>query len=29
MTTTKKELSYFCLKLEAYLGEYYPERVCE
>ena len=29
MTTTKKELSYFRLKLEAYLGEHYPERVNE
>ena len=29
MTTTKKELSYFCLKLEAYLGEHFPERVNE
>ena len=27
MTTTKKELSYFRLKLEAYLGEHFPERV--
>ena len=26
MTTTKKELSYFHLKLEAYLGEHFPER---
>ena len=26
---TKKELSYFRLKLEAYLGEHYPERVNE
>ena len=26
MTTTKKELSYFRLKLEAYLGEHFPER---
>lgn len=25
--TTKKELSYFRLKLEAYLGEHFPERV--
>ena len=24
MTTTKKELSYFRLKLEAYLGEHFP-----
>ena len=29
MTTTKKELSYFRLKLETYLGEHYPERVNE
>ena len=29
MTTTKKELSYFRLKLEAYLGEHYPGRVNE
>ena len=29
MTTTKKELSYFRLKLEAYLGEHYPERMNE
>lgn len=29
MTTTKKELSYFRLKLEAYLGEHFPERVNE
>ena len=29
MTTTKKELSYFRLQLEAYLGEHYPERVNE
>ena len=29
MTTTKKELSYFGLKLEAYLREHYPERVNE
>ena len=29
MTTTKKEFSYFRLKLEAYLGEHYPERVNE
>ena len=29
MTITKKEFSYFCLKLEAYLGEHYPERVNE
>ena len=29
MTTTKKELSYFRLKFEAYLGEHYPERVNE
>lgn len=32
MTTTKKEFSYFLyfrLKLEAYLGEHYPERVNE
>ena len=27
MTTTKKELSYFRLKLESYLGEHFPERV--
>ena len=27
MATTKKELSYFLLKLEAYLGEHFPERV--
>lgn len=27
MATTKKELSYFRLKLEAYLGEHFPERV--
>ena len=27
MTTTKKELSDFRLKLEAYLGEHFPERV--
>ena len=26
---TKKELSYFRLKLEAYLGEHFPERVNE
>ena len=26
MTTAKKELSYFHLKLEAYLGEHFPER---
>ena len=29
MTITKKELSYFRLKLEAYLGEHFPERVNE
>ena len=29
MTTIKKELSYFRLKLEAYLGEHYPERMNE
>ena len=29
MTTTKKELSYFRLKLEAYLGEHYLERMNE
>ena len=29
MTTTKKELSYFRLTLEAYLGEHYPDRVNE
>ena len=29
MTTTKKELSYFRLKLETYLGEHFPERVNE
>ena len=29
MTTTKKELSYFRLRLEAYLGEHYPERMNE
>ena len=29
MTTTKKELSYFRLKLEAYLGEHFPESVNE
>ena len=29
MTTTKKELSYFRLKLEANLGEHFPERVNE
>ena len=29
MKTTKKELSYFRLKLEAYLGEHFPERVNE
>ena len=29
MTTTKKELSYFRLKLEAYLEEHFPERVNE
>lgn len=29
MTTTKKELSYFRLKLEAYLGEHFPEIVNE
>ena len=29
MTTTKKEFSYFRLKLEAYLEEHYPERVNE
>ena len=29
METTKKELSYFRLKLEAYLGEHFPERVNE
>ena len=29
MTTTKKVLSYFRLKLEAYLGEHFPERVNE
>ena len=29
MATTKKELSYFRLKLEAYLGEHFPERVNE
>ena len=27
MTTPKKELSYFRLKLETYLGEHFPERV--
>ena len=27
MATTKKELSYFRLKLEAYLGEHFPERM--
>ena len=27
MKTTKKELSYFRLKLEAYLGEHFPEKV--
>ena len=27
MATIKKELSYFLLKLEAYLGEHFPERV--
>ena len=27
--TTKEELSYFRLKLEAYLGEHFPERVNE
>ena len=27
MATTKKELSYFLLKLEAYLGEHFPEKV--
>ena len=27
MTTIKKELSYFRLKLEAYLGDHFPERV--
>lgn len=26
MKTTKKELSYFRLKLEAYLGEHFPEK---
>ena len=29
MKTTKKELSYFRLKLETYLGEHFPERVNE
>ena len=29
METTKKELSYFRLKLEAYLGEHFPESVNE
>mgnify|MGYP002721154621 FL=1 len=29
MTTAKKELSYFRLKLEAYLEEHFPERVNE
>jgi len=29
MTTTKKKLSYFRLKLEAYLGKHFPERVNE
>ena len=29
MTTTKKELSYFCLKLEAYLGEHFPEMLSD
>ena len=27
MAATKKEPSYFLLKLEAYLGEHFPERV--
>lgn len=27
MKTTKKEISYFRLKLEAYLGEHFPEKV--
>ena len=26
-TTNKKELSYFCLKLESYLSEHFPEKV--
>lgn len=29
MTTTKKELSYFRLKLEAYLEEHYPEMMSD
>ena len=29
MKTTKKELSYFRLKLETYLGEHFPERMNE
>ena len=29
MTTAKKELSYFRLKLETYLGEHFPEGVNE
>ena len=26
---TKKELSYFCLKLENYLGEHFPEMLSD
>ena len=29
MTTTKKELSYFRLKLENYLSEYFPEMMSD
>ena len=29
MTTTKKELSYFCLKLENYLSEHFPEMMSD
>ena len=29
MTTAKKELSYFRLKLEAYLGEHFPEMMSD
>ena len=29
METTKKELSYFRLKLETYLGEYFPEMLSD
>ena len=29
MATTKKELSYFCLKLENYLSEHFPEMMSD